>query len=199
MCSSDLEVDPLVEQSIQQQEARKADISRTGQAGTLLRMAAALGKSGVGESDRWAGMYGAAAEGGERMQAALNAADESIMKAKIAGATARQARKDGMVDKATAAEETAEKYRMEGKHYQQQARTSAAQVLGHMRDTDVHAAAQYAAANRPGETERMLAEINAIRSGKSTFAGLSGEEGVAAYTGALGDVDRKSTRLNSSH
>jgi len=42
--------------------------------------------------------------------------------------------------------------------------------------------------NKPSETERILAKVENIRSGKESYAGMTGEEGVAAYTAAMGDV-----------
>lgn len=41
---------------------------------------------------------------------------------------------------------------------------------------------------RPGETERMLGELDAIRTGKKNFQGLTGEEGAKAYQDAVGQL-----------
>jgi hypothetical protein len=42
--------------------------------------------------------------------------------------------------------------------------------------------------NKPGETERMLADLDAIRTGKKEFQGLKGEEGAKAYQDAVGTL-----------
>lgn len=66
--------------------------------------------------------------------------------------------------------------------------THAADRLSREKISRAQIAAQTAAQNRPGETERMLSRIDAIRSGKEMFAGKSGEEGVKAFTNAMGDI-----------
>ena len=98
------EVAPIYER----QQTRIADslknAERMGLGTTLLRMAAALQKSGVNPGDRYGGMFAAAAEGGEKVQGLRAAADEQLMKAELAGAQARQAYRKGNVDQAIAAE-----------------------------------------------------------------------------------------------
>jgi len=48
--------------------------------------------------------------------------------------------------------------------------------------------AQMAQLNKPGETERMLSELDAIRTGKKSYQGLTGEKGAEAYQNALGSL-----------
>ena len=52
------------------------------------------------------------------------------------------------------------------------------------------AAARTAAstADKPGETERMMAQLGAIQSGKASFAGKTGAEGAKAYQESLGQI-----------
>ena len=175
------EVDPYIQESIAKQEANKADIKRSGTASTLLRMAAALQKSGVNPGDRYAGMYSAAAEGGDKMQSALAAADDSIMKAKIAGATARQARADGMLDKAAAAIDVRDKNMMEYRKNQQTAAVHGAQVIAGIVQADTNAAAHAAVANRPSEQERAQARYEQIASGKADYLGKTGPEAAKQF------------------
>jgi hypothetical protein len=42
--------------------------------------------------------------------------------------------------------------------------------------------------NKPGENERMLAELDAIYSGQKSYRGLTGEKGAEAYQNALGSL-----------
>ena len=48
--------------------------------------------------------------------------------------------------------------------------------------------AQMAQLNKPGENERMLAELDAIYSGQKSYRGLTGEKGAEAYQNALGSL-----------
>jgi len=153
------EVDPLIQEDVQRREAQMGDIQRMGLGSTLLRMAAALQKSGVNPGDRYAGMFGAAAEGADKLQAAKSAAEDNLMKAKIAGAQARQARKDGLTDKAVAAEDMQEKYSFEAQKAAQAAAGHMAQIYGGIRGHEISAAATREAAARPSDLDKQTQRV----------------------------------------
>jgi len=136
------ETDPMVNEDIKRREANIEGMPSQFNGLTLLRMAAALQKSGVTPGDRWGGMFGAAAEGGEKAMVARNAAESELSKAKIAGAAARQARKDGFTDKATAFEQQETAHMREAKKLESTAAVHGASTLGHIKSTNIAAAAR---------------------------------------------------------
>ena len=143
------ESDPIMQADIARRQAA-IDAMDSKYAGlTALRIAAALQKAGVTPGDRWGGAFGAAAEGGEKAMTAKAAAENELAKAKLAGAVARQARKDGLTDKAVAAEDAKAAHTFEAAKLKSQAATHGAQTLGGIRQSEVSAAAHTAAANRP--------------------------------------------------
>jgi hypothetical protein len=109
---------------------------------TFLRMAAALQKSGVTPSDRYSGMFSAAAEGGEKAMTAKAAAESELAKAKFAGAAARQARKDGFTDKATAFEQQETAHMREAKKIESSALVHGASTLGHIKSSNIAASSR---------------------------------------------------------
>jgi hypothetical protein len=136
------EVDPMVKEDIARREADIEGMPSQFNGLTLLRMAAALQKSGVTPGDRWGGMFGAAAEGSEKAMAAKNAAKSELSKAKLAGAAARQARKDGFTDKAAAFEEQKTAHELAAKKQESNAAVHGASTLGHIKSTNIAAAAR---------------------------------------------------------
>ena len=152
------EVAPIYER----QQTRIADslknAERMGLGTTLLRMAAALQKSGVNPGDRYGGMFAAAAEGGEKVQGLRAAADEQLLKAEIAGAQARQAYRKGNVDQAIAAKQKQDEYALKHDELQVRAADTGAQVAGGIERERMQNATQRAVAARPGEIERFVSE-----------------------------------------
>jgi hypothetical protein len=136
------EVDPMVREDIARRQANIEGMPSQLNGLTLLRMAAALQKSGVTPSDRYSGMFSAAAEGGEKAMAARNMAESELSKAKLAGAAARQARKDGFTDKAAAFEEQKTAHELAAKKVESSAAVHGAQTLGHIKSTNIAAAAR---------------------------------------------------------
>jgi hypothetical protein len=114
-----------------------------------LRAAAALQKSGVTPGDRYGSALSTVAEGAEKAQANRMAAEDALMKAKIAGAAAKQARKDGFTDKAMALEDIERKNVVEGARFNAEAAGKGAQVLGHIDTAKISAGPHWAAANKP--------------------------------------------------
>jgi hypothetical protein len=136
------EVDPMVREDIARRQANIEGMPSQLNGLTLLRMAAALQKSGVTPSDRYSGMFSAAAEGGEKAMAARNMAESELSKAKLAGAAARQARKDGFTDKAAAFEEQKTAHELAAKKQESTAAVHGATTLGHIKSTNIAAASR---------------------------------------------------------
>lgn len=124
------EVNPILQQEIARRQAGLADIARTGRGTTLLRMAAALQKSGVNPSDRYGGMFEAAATGAEKLQAAEDAANNDIMKANLLMAQSKDLRNKGLFDKAVSAEEKALAMNQKAFATKQANARTAAQIYG---------------------------------------------------------------------
>ena len=136
------ETDPMVKEDIARRQAAIDAMGSQHNGLTLLRMAAALQKSGVTPSDRYSGMFSAAAEGGEKAMAARNAAESELSKAKLAGAAARQARKDGFTDKASSFEQQETAHMRAAKKLESTAAVHGASTLGHIKSTNIAAAAR---------------------------------------------------------
>jgi hypothetical protein len=134
----DSEVDPLLQQDVTRRQAQIDSMNAQTTPLTALRMAAALQKSGVTPGDRWGGMFGVAAEGAEKAQAAKAAAEDSLMKAKIAGAAAKQARKDNQTDRAIVAEDAKEAHLNDAAKFKAQEAGHAAQVLGGIEQSKIN-------------------------------------------------------------
>ena len=154
-------VAPIYEDQQGRYEKRMKEVSGLGNATTLLRMAAALQKSGVTEGDRWGGMFGAAAEGAEKTQSLRDAAEDQLMKSKLAMAQADQAYSDRNIDKAVAAKQSANEYAMKGRELQVRANDTAAQIAGNLEREKIQSATQRAVANRASPTERLIADYEA--------------------------------------
>jgi hypothetical protein len=119
-------------------------------------------------------------------------ADKLDRQAEIALVGANQARKDGMTGKAAELNtannmlsQKAEELRLGAveKGLQSAAGIKQSEIAAASSKyaTDVGAASKEKEINKPGERERQLAEIDKIKNGTSTYMGLKGEEGVAAY------------------
>ena len=153
------EVDPLVQQDITRRQAQIENMSAQTNPLIALRSAAALQKSGVTPGDRWGSALSTVAEGAEKAQANKTAAEEALMKAKIAGAAAKQARKDGFTDKAMGLEDIERKNVVEGAKFNAQAAGQAAQVLGHIDQAKITAASHAATANKPTDLDKQRSII----------------------------------------
>jgi hypothetical protein len=136
------ETDPMVKEDIARRQAAIDAMPSQLNGLTLLRMAAALQKSGVTDDDRMAGMFGAAAEGGEKAMAARNAAESELSKAKFAGAAARQARRDGFTDKASALDQQETAHMREAKKLESTAAVHGASTLGHIKSSNIAASSR---------------------------------------------------------
>jgi hypothetical protein len=123
-------------------------------------------------------------QAGAQLAAENKRADRELLKAQGEMATSKQNRKEGRIRLAADQEKDAQNRAASAFEQKRDAASRAAQILSH---EDV-AKMQAAAANRPGETERMLDKRNDILSGKASYNGLTGEKGAAAYDEALGSI-----------
>ena len=191
---------PIYEQTIREQEARLADINKMIGGQTALRMAAALQKSGVTSGDRYAGMFEAAASGAEKAQAAKQLSQGELIKSRLLMAQAKDARAMGMTDKAAALEDQATQRAIDAAKLDRQSGHFVTQALGSIEAHKISAAA----ANRPGETERMLADYEKRIGRKLTpdeWIDALSQFGAARYgvryTGQDKDVERLTNLLKS--
>ena len=131
------------------------------------------------------GAYGRA-----KAQAAKEVRDaqNQLRQSQIALASAKQARKDGLTGKAFELQKIGE----DASYRAAQQKISGVEKLADIQSREevarMQVGATMAAASRPGETERMLAEMDAIRTGKKSYNGLTGEEGLKAYSSAVSSL-----------
>ena len=126
-------------------------------------------------------------------------ADDKLRQSEILLATAQQQRKEGKVKAAMDSEDKAEAKEQDAYKTKVGVREKTTQLLGGMAQAEMHdktqkevaamqSAAHREAANKPGEMERMMSEVDAIRTGKKSFQGKTGEEGAKAYQDTLAQV-----------
>ena len=149
--------------------------------------------SGLGE----AGQQFASEVG--KLQRDSREADDKLRQSEILLATAQQQRKEGMANKAMSLEDKADDKRQEYFKTKAGIQEKVAQLQSGLAQTEmqgenalkvagIHAAVQREMMNKPGEVERMMSDIDAIRNGKKSFQGKTGEEGAKAYQDTLGQV-----------
>jgi hypothetical protein len=137
-------------------------------------------------------------------------ADRLLLASQTQLASAQQAREDGQFDKANQLFRGAEDLKVKaldakrdvlGRQATLQAtlggQALSAQSQKYSTDTsaatsryatDMSAKTQRDLANKPGETERIMDRIERIQTGKESFGGKTGEEGVKLYKQSLGEV-----------
>jgi hypothetical protein len=121
---------------------------------------------------------------GAQLAAQNKQANRELLKAQTEMASAQQNRKEGRVRLAADQEKDAQNRAAAAFEQKRDATSKAAEILS----AEERNRATIAAANRPGETERMLDRRNDILSGKASYNGLTGEKGAAAYDEALGSI-----------
>ena len=190
---------PMLEEIIQSQRGRVGEIEQTGKGLTALRMAAALGKSGVTSGERYGSMFGAAGEGALQAQKLKQEAESNLQKSQMLMAQAQDTYDMGLTDKAMALQKEATARKDKGVDQLRALDKSAITALG---TKEVHAAdaasrekiardqikQRAAEMNKPGEVERMLADFDDIMMGKKTHGGKTGLEGAEAYTESLSKI-----------
>jgi len=133
-------------------------------------------------------------------------ANSKLRQAEMTLAASEQARADGQIGKAEALYDKGREDKKEALTRRMNANkdlaTIQASVDNNIRSVDAQREATAASAasskrsfeaqmaqlNKPGENERMLAELDAIYSGKKSYRGLTGEKGAEAYQNALGSL-----------
>jgi hypothetical protein len=115
-------------------------------------------------------------------------ANSKLRQSEMTLAASEQARKDGQIGKAESLYEKGVTDKKEAIARELGAREKAATIQASVDNSIRSANAQLASVNKPGETERMLSELDAIRTGKKAFQGLTGEEGAKAYQDSVGQL-----------
>ncbi len=127
-------------------------------------------------------------QAGAQLAAQNKQANRELLKAQSEMATAQQNRNEGRVKLASEQEDRAETRRAAAFEQKRAAASKAAELASAEDRNKASVAAQMAGVNKPGETERMLEKRNDILSGKSSYNGLTGEKGAAAYDEAMSSI-----------
>ncbi len=198
---------PFMEELAAQRQQLRGGSERDRGFAALAAIAPMLEGRGLASVGRGVSKFGA--ELG-RLEKENRDADRLLLAAQTQLASAQQARADGQFEKASQLYRSGEELREKGLAAKRdvlgrqstlqatlggQALSAQSQKYG----TDVQAAtsrdvaninARTSAANaaRPGETERIMEQINKIQSGQASFAGKTGDEGVKLYKQSLGEV-----------
>jgi hypothetical protein len=127
-------------------------------------------------------------QAGAQLAAQNKQANRELLKAQSEMATAQQNRNEGRIRLASEQENQAETRKAAAYEQRRDAISKAAEILSAEERNKASVGAQLASINRPGETERMLDKRNDILSGKSSYNGLTGEKGAAAYDDAMSSI-----------
>jgi hypothetical protein len=127
-------------------------------------------------------------QAGAQLMAQNKQANRELLKSQAEMATAQQNRKEGRVKLASEQEDKAETRKAAAHEQRRDAASKAAEILSAEERNRASVGAQMASINKPGETERMLEKRNDILSGKSSYNGLTGEKGAAAYDEAMSSI-----------
>jgi hypothetical protein len=127
-------------------------------------------------------------QAGAQLMAQNKQANRELLKSQAEMATAQQNRSEGRIRLASDQEDKAETRKAAAFEQKRDAASKAAEILSAEERNKASVAAQMAGVNKPGETERMLEKRNDILSGKSSYNGLTGEKGAAAYDEAISSI-----------
>ena len=178
------QLDPYIEQVKTDRAANKEKSMDEAKGRMAFAAAEALG-SGPTLRHVLGKTIGAAGREGTAAIKEFKEADRLDRQAEIALVGANQARKDGMTGKA--AELNAANNMMSQKAEELRAGIleKGLQSAAGIKQSEIAAASARDTANKPSETERMLAKADAIEGGKDTFQGKSGPEAAKAYRDAV--------------
>jgi hypothetical protein len=149
--------------------------------------------SGIGEAgEAFVGEVG-------RLKKEKREVDDKLRQSEILLVTAQQSRKEGLINKADAEETRAQDLKRDAFKTRVNIQEKVAQLESGLASTEMsgktqkeiaalNARVQRETMNKPGELERIMADVEAIRSGKKSFAGKTGEEGAQAYKETLSQV-----------
>jgi len=115
-------------------------------------------------------------------------ANSKLRQSEMTLAAAEQARSDGQIGKAESLYDKGRTEERQATKDKLDANKDLATIQASVDNSIRSTGAQMAQINKPGETERMLADLDAIRTGKKEFQGLTGEEGAKAYQDSVGQL-----------
>lgn len=177
-------LDPYVEEIKQARAENKARGMEEAKGLTALAMAEKLGEGPtlrhvIGKT---AGAAGATA--GKALKD-IREADRLDRQAEIALVGANQARKDNMTGKAMELNTANQMLSQKADEMRLGAIEKGLSAAASVKHAEIAAAASRYGADKPGETERMMAKADAIETGNATFQGKSGPEAAKAYREAI--------------
>ena len=115
-------------------------------------------------------------------------ANTKLRQSEMTLAAAEQARSDGQIGKAESLYDKGREDKKDALKRKTDANEKLATIQASVDNSIRTTSASMAQINKPGETERMLADLDLIRSGKKSFQGLTGEKGAQAYQDAVGSL-----------
>jgi hypothetical protein len=182
------QLDPYVEEVKQSRRENKERGMEELKGLTALQMARALGKGPtlrhvLGET---AGVAGDTIAKGLKD---IKDADKLDRQAEIALVGANQARKDGMTGKAAELNTANNMLSQKAEEMRLGAVEKGLTAAAGIKSSEIAAASARDTANKPSETERMLAKADAIEMGKETFQGKSGPEAAKAYKDSVAAIN----------
>jgi hypothetical protein len=113
-------------------------------------------------------------------------ANTKLRQSEMTLAAADQARADGQIGKAESLYDKGREDKKDALKRKMDANKDLATIQASVDNSIRTTNASMAQINKPGETERMLADLDLIRSGKKSFQGLTGEKGAQAYQDSVG-------------
>jgi hypothetical protein len=115
-------------------------------------------------------------------------ANAKLLQSEMTLASAEQARSDGMVGKAESLYDKGRTEERQAIKDKVEANEKLASIQAGVDNSIRSTSAQMASINKPGERERMLAQLDAIQSGKQAFQGKTGKEGAEAFMRANAEL-----------
>ena len=115
-------------------------------------------------------------------------ANAKLRQAEMTLAASEQARADGMVGKAESLYDKGRTEERQAIKDKVEANEKLATIQASVDNSIRSSNASMAAVNKPGERERMLAQLDAIQSGKQAFQGKTGKEGAEAFMRANAEL-----------
>jgi len=192
---------------LEETKAKRAELPKQMEKDTGLAIAMAgakmLSAKGTNQRNRF---FQGIADAGEsfvnevgRLKKDQREADDKLRQSEILLATAQQSRKEGLVNKAAAQEDRSQDLARDAYKTKVSIAKDSSQLLSGLAQAEMqgktqkdiagmNAKVQREIMNKPGEFERMVSEVDAIRTGKKSFQGKTGEEGVKIYQDTLAQV-----------
>lgn len=182
------QLDPYVEQVKADRAANKEKSTDDAKARMAFAAAEAL-SSGPSLRHVLGKTVGAAGKEGTAAMKEYKEADRLDRQAEIALVGANQARKDGMTGKAAELNTANNMLSQKAEEMRLGAVEKGLTAAAGIKSSEIAAASARDTANKPSETERMLAKADAIEMGKETFQGKSGPEAAKAYKDSVAAIN----------